>query len=54
MNQVDQAFNAVPEPIQFPDHEGIGFAQVGQALLPRSSFLDLSRTACDKRKLPLA
>jgi hypothetical protein len=32
VNQVHQSFHVAPEPIQFPDHKGIGFAQVGQRL----------------------
>ena len=26
VNQIHQSLNAAPEPIQFPDHQGIGFA----------------------------
>jgi hypothetical protein len=33
VNQIHQSFHAAPEPVQFPDHEGIGFAQVGQRAL---------------------
>jgi hypothetical protein len=32
VDQIHQSFHAAPEPIQFPDHKGIGFAQVGQRL----------------------
>ena len=30
IDQVDQSFHAAPEPIQFPYHEGVGLAQLGQ------------------------
>ena len=44
VNQVHQSFHAAPEPIQFPDHKGIGFAQVRQRLFSpgRSTCAPLS------------
>ena len=30
VNQVHQSLHAAPQAIKFPDHKGIGFAQVGQ------------------------
>ena len=38
IEQVHQAFHAAPEPIQFPDHEGVGFAQLGQRLFQPGRF----------------
>ena len=32
VNQIHQSFLAAPEPVQFPDHKGIGLAQVGERL----------------------
>ena len=38
IDQVHQSFHAAPEPIQFPDHEGIGLAQLGQSLIQSRTF----------------
>ena len=39
VSQVHQSFHTASEPIQFPDHEGIGFVQLRQCLSSRTSDL---------------
>jgi hypothetical protein len=38
IDQVHQSFHAAPEPIQLPDHKGIGLAQLGQRLFQPGTF----------------
>jgi hypothetical protein len=38
IDQIHQSFHPAPEPIQFPDHEGIGFAQLGQRFFQPGAF----------------
>jgi hypothetical protein len=38
IDQVHQCFYAAPEPVQFPDHEGIGLAQLGQRVFQPWAF----------------
>jgi hypothetical protein len=44
IDQIDQPFHAATEPIQLPDHEGIGFTQVRKGLFkPRAIGLGTAK-----------